>query len=780
MFFNNHCSIFTIYVLEYENFSIIMKNFKKNNKFFFYLQTCVLFGESNELNEFHIRVNDILSRSARSTNNEFYDGRTDLSRICGPFYILCQNYQNLRFLRSTPRNYHIHSSSSTDSLLDKTSVGTTSSSDRHQTNGATTSKIIKIVQRVPRQLQQTIQASQRKPKAQDYDHCSHPFHAWMCQKSSNRKSGTLSFPDVSVPSKGKQLFSDPTNIRRGNLLLSEPQTTIKPMEKKAYDKCNHPFHSWLCQKPKGKSLSSGNALFSDAVQALPSTTPPTTTPFNICDNPLFASQCTTSTTPSGKSLFPESSNHRKGSELFADPSFTSTTTVKPPPKSKAYDKCSHPFHSWLCEKPTRNRGKSISDALPSNTLPKNTNTRKGSEIFPEVVTTPSPPKTTPLNKCNHPFLSWMCDEPKPNSNIRKGSELFSDPIFTTTTTKKPEAKSASGSLPDVVRPKMMKGAPKYDKCSHSFHSWLCAVGRKKSPPRSGSILFSEPSNIRKGSDSLPDSIPNPITNPPTTTTTTTTTQSPSTTRAPEIQQPIDCNNPLNAHLCPKPHRKDSELFSEPTFQKPKSTGKALLKMKPKWDMTDPCNHAFHSWLCQNKKPSRSFGKSIPRGNLNFPVNLPPPITTTPSPSTIRRGSLLDSEPQTTTIPPTIPPTTPKPKKISDTIFSSGSFQSPDSIKRGKDISSSPQTTMMPKKYDKCSHSFHTWLCNYFLKDSKIRLPTGSESVLVKKKAIPNIQSLPLAGESFTDSRFIRSPSNQFIPQAVIPTNSNFKVIHENS
>nr|XP_053636881.1 uncharacterized protein LOC128691923 [Cherax quadricarinatus] len=123
------------------------------------------------------------------------------------------------------------------------------------------------------------------------------------------------FIRTQVPHQGSVFFSDPLHAGRSfdsEASLGAPAPTLPPQTLQISsippsDKCSSPFQSWRCQK----------------------VTTPAPPPRNGDDNSPDASL------RAGKDLLPEA--------------------LPEPPPSKINDKCSHPFHSWLCQPAPRSR-----------------------------------------------------------------------------------------------------------------------------------------------------------------------------------------------------------------------------------------------------------------------------------------------------------------------------------------------------------------------------------------------------------------------------------------
>ena len=440
-----------------------------------------------------------------------------------------------------------------------------------------------------------------------YDKCNHPFHSWMCTKKGEapqqKRPAVPSAP--APPAVIVEPFPDAASV------ISEVQSTVRPTEKasngwEGADPCTHPFHSWLC----GESNKVKPKLKSPEESPRP-------------DASVF-----------GDNLLP--------------PPATSTTVAPPPPTTTftppvaaagswdGADPCTHPFHSWLC-----NRSPSAKPKVPTKAPPPppvivpDASIIDDTFFIPEAIPTPSPspkPTTTPTpsstteasilirtmmpkggwdeaDSCSHPFHSWLCAKPKPKSTTTTTTTTTTPPpppppveeiVFEPEPA--PSIESDNNQLiPDAEPPPppIKSGWDEADSCSHPFHSWLCAKPKTVSttPP------------------------PTPPPPPP-----------PPAKVEEEILPFPDASNQV-----PEP-------APEPTPTRTAKTNKGS------WDGADPCTHPLHSWLCNRaakpaasprtatgRKLVRSSGRSISseteltdeetiRGLENFEsLRLSPPI-----------------------------------------------------------------------------------------------------------------------------------------------------------
>jgi hypothetical protein len=172
------------------------------------------------------------------------------------------------------------------------------------------------------------------------DSCSHPFHSWLCAKPQAKMRTTRPPPTTTtpLPAADIQLPEAASNFETQDaipLILTPEITTYRPAIKiiptqssgwaEGADPCSHPFHSWLCAKPQAKART---------------TRPPPPT--------------TTLTPPAADIQLPDASNFGP-QEAIPIPIPVVITT--PPPVvipasgwAEDADPCTHPFHSWLCNR----------------------------------------------------------------------------------------------------------------------------------------------------------------------------------------------------------------------------------------------------------------------------------------------------------------------------------------------------------------------------------------------------------------------------------------------
>jgi hypothetical protein len=495
-------------------------------------------------------------------------------------------------------------------------------------------------------LQQLLRLAPSAVENGNDDKCNHPFHSWICNNNKEIARSTTT-PQPTTTIRQQTEYFPISSFENVQILIPDLTPTIVPplpappvQERleavdswKGMDPCNHPFHSWMCAKPKvirpppefketGASVLDENLLL-PSIESTTTTTPaptlppttkrsgwdgadPCTHPFHswLCGKQLPAVRTTTSpppTTTTPQPFIPDAS--------FFIPDLNPAplpTTTQPPPTTtipliirtlapkKGWDEadsCSHPFHSWLCEKPK------VKTTPPTTTVPPTTTTPlppppeeavifepapsidEGNQLVPDV--SPPPPTTTAkptkssgwdeADSCSHPFHSWLCAKPQAKMRTTRPPPTTTTPL-PAADIQLPEAASnfeTQDAIPLILTPEITTYRPAIkiiptqssgwaegaDPCSHPFHSWLCAKPQAKArttrPP------------------------------PPTTTL---------TPPAADIQLPDASNfGPQEAIPIPIP----VVITTPPPVVIPASG----------WaEDADPCTHPFHSWLC-NRSPS---------------------------------------------------------------------------------------------------------------------------------------------------------------------------------
>lgn len=429
-------------------------------------------------------------------------------------------------------------------------------------------------------FQQLLRFAPSAAGEENFDKCSDPFHSWICNNNKDIDPSTTNPPPVTTTGGRQQPeFFPVSSFQNVQILIPDlspnvvpplPAPPILAIQGRApdswagMDPCNHPFHSWMCakQRPKiirplpesretGASIIDQNLLLPpvELTTVKPSTTPPPlpvttkrsgwdgadpcTHPFHswLCDKRQPVARTTSPRplppTTTAQPFIPEASFFIPD---INPPAAPPTTTQPPPPPTTTLpllirtlapkkgwdeaDSCSHPFHSWLCEKPK----------VRTTTLP------------PPPITT-----TTPAPIIVAPPEEAVIFEPAPS--MEEANQLVPDasstpPPTTTTTTMKPTKSS---------------GWDEADSCSHPFHSWLCA----KPPVKTR------------------------------------------TTRPPTTPLPADSQLPDASNF--------ETLDALPLLPPQITTQKPVVRVVPTessgWaEGADPCTHPFHSWLC-NRSPS---------------------------------------------------------------------------------------------------------------------------------------------------------------------------------
>lgn len=350
------------------------------------------------------------------------------------------------------------------------------------------------------------------------DPCSHPFHSWLCSK--NRGKSLILIPEPSKQSEKLVLPDEPSSSEDSGWDGTDP--------------CSHPFHSWLCpssttRNPPPLPVAPSNeasvmiAEISSTTE-LPSTTTTQTSILiktimpkasgwdeaDSCSHPFHSWLCKPAvpiSKPPVKPLIPEASSNFEDN-IFVPETLPTTTTTTPkpsiliktimPPKSgwDEADSCSHPFHSWLCNRQPKVTLPPTSTMTPIPLIvPDSSNTFFVPERFltPPSSTTPKPsiiiktitPKTgwDEADSCSHPFHSWLCDKKLKvvNKSVNNPIVLANRIPDVTVPPPPPPLPEASKAELLVLRPSpeaVTSGWEGADPCSHPFHSWLCNRARR--------------------------------------------------------------------------------------------------------------------------------------------------------------------------------------------------------------------------------------------------------------------------------------------------------------
>ncbi|KAF2359154.1 hypothetical protein FHG87_010094 [Trinorchestia longiramus] len=397
------------------------------------------------------------------------------------------------------------------------------------------------------------------------------------------------------------------NLHTHNFVTSNPEVMISTSPTSSteepailnsnthYDRCLHPFHAWLCQKPIRNRLSS---------LAVPSKLRTTPTLKQV-DNPMFS--------------------HSK-TELLQD---TSNKNITFDLSNSDPHKISHPeaFINTQTERNTLNPNSGMLDTPTSTSHLKN-------------------------SLCKHSPHSWMCIHGQPQ--IRKTSS--SRPLIP----EVQDTKQASSYLPEknnIASSFSDSGDP----CLHSFHSWLCKLSRENQ-------TGNEESHIPQVSLFMQNKVVS------------------------SINRPIDLNPwPSNIQVGGEKLKQDvdtGDRFGDESSVRDHRT----------FDAIDPCSHPFHSHLC-----TRVLTTNSP------PIqNIMPVLESSPVPSHANAGENIEQ-------------------------------MKPEARPYGN------------HKDKKCSHPFHSWLCAVAQKlgsDDKRSLSAidsliDSDRFLLKASNLPNIRQLPL-------------------------------------
>jgi hypothetical protein len=563
-------------------------------------------------------------------------------------------------------------------------------------------------------LQQLLRLAPSSVENGNYDKCNHPFHSWICSNNNNKEIARSTTPQPTTTIQQQAEYFPISSFEHVQILIPDLSPTVvpplpappTPVEERievvdswaGLDPCSHPFHSWMCKKPK-------------IIQPPPPPPEFKETGASVLDENFLLPSVEPSTT-------------------------TSTTTPAPtvPPTTKrsswdGADPCTHPFHSWLCGK-RQPAARTTTSPPPTTTTPQPF-IPDASFFIPDLnpapipTTTQPPPPTTTLppliirtlapkkgwdeaDSCSHPFHSWLCEKPKvrttPPPTIPP--PLITTPIPTTTTTPPPppppeeivifetapSIDEGNQLVPDVsppppittAKPTKSSGWDEADSCSHPFHSWLCAKPQAKQPR---------------------------TTRPPPTTTT--------PLPAVDIQLPEAASNFETQDAIPLP---------PPEITTYRPAVKIIPTQSSGWaEDVDPCSHPFHSWLCAPKPPAKAR------------TTRPPPTTTLPPPADIQLPDASNFGPQDA-IPLPSPVVIPTPAAV--VIPTSG----------------------WAEGADPCTHPFHSWLCNRS-PSAKQNLELGS-NLRVGRQSSFQSEVEAQAEETVESSRWNKFESLRLLPSGV--------------
>lgn len=522
---------------------------------------------------------------------------------------------------------------------------------------------------------------------QRYDLCAHPFHSWKCltgqkkekevfSRRTNSPSRVRSSMLLLKPNLETTTSSLPqeSSLRKAEEVAEGERFTLTPwpnLETSTVGNCSNFSSSFLCETKRKeasfqvfvKEPNFTAAVSSTSTLVHQSTEEPSSVILsNAVKNSGDIIRTTTYSTPilistpenpqlkgtlnfrrndaKPESLdFSVSKNFKMTKSLARGSTDKANSEKLAKSQTKNYDKCSHPFHAWLCSRPQPKR-KPKSRPSPSNVakslLPKAKSKNRKPLI---VLTTPKSTKVKSIkdksDMCSHAFHSWLCQmRPFPiKASNRIKSTSIPAPTF-----KKPKTLISHlriSTVPTTIRPKLKKQS--YNKCKHVFHSWLCEIATK--PKRKDN---------RSKSQSLPIRLQSKI------------------KESPLKLEPAKANNSdecVNNEVAQKDnllillHRnknvqiKKNKCVNEPRQEFPNLKPKAsfarpnkprrkqdegtrdnlkekgnnvsdVRKLHPKasWDGSNPCNHAFHSWICGNRgqmRRNRNLKAKTPEENLNF-------------------------------------------------------------------------------------------------------------------------------------------------------------------
>lgn len=316
----------------------------------------------------------------------------------------------------------------------------------------------------------------------------------------------------------------------------------------------------------------------------------------------------------------------------------------------AYDKCSHPFHAWMCQAPSRPRTLSVTTPTP----PRGSRFPGGSAptTLPSKDHRPTPTPSIPLpTPQSGQFFSpeaapsrvassnisptpFPVPQPTESPTPKRGSILFPQPAPPPSPpppsppprplpSPSTSAAPARTSLPSKANLKDLHQGKIYDQCSHPFHAWLCSSpGRPRSTqrqPKAESRPTALPTQSHTQRPTLrptPRPTPHPTHRPtprPTQRATPEPTQRP-TPRPTQRATPEPTQRPT-----PRPTQRPTPRPTAKPYPRPgpfpeassPSRGSLLLSKTlrptpPTTTTTTPrpyniCLHPFHSWRCEGPK-----------------------------------------------------------------------------------------------------------------------------------------------------------------------------------
>lgn len=215
------------------------------------------------------------------------------------------------------------------------------------------------------------------------DPCTHPFHSWLC----SRTRGDNNPQRQAEPSKNEEVVivpaasTTPVPPSTTSLAPITARTTMSKSGWEGADPCTHPFHSWLCNPaPKAKF---------------------TTAPATTTRQPFVPEAADNSFVPD---IIPVPSTTTRPPPMLI-------RTIMPKPGWDEADSCSHPFHSWLCANPSKAKSTTAattpppsSTTTPALRVPEASNVQPA-QIRPLVKSS----GWEGADPCSHPFHSWLCN-----------------------------------------------------------------------------------------------------------------------------------------------------------------------------------------------------------------------------------------------------------------------------------------------------------------------------------------------------------------------------------
>lgn len=354
-------------------------------------------------------------------------------------------------------------------------------------------------------------------KQKDYDKCSHPFHAWLCQKPIRNRLSSLA-----VPSKSRLI----TPLLRASATTEKPavQTIITGLTEQ---KVTIPSSSqtFFDNNKRGKTLG---PPVTPPTKIIPLSSPKTEAPqSDLCTSHPWMCALTKPQLPKAEPL--ENENKSTNDQPLIRVRDNHTNQVL---GWSDKNPCTHPFHSWLCKRNNGTNPKTTPKPLPKALDPqlaqvslflrniastthrpiivtealkgKSFNNKDNSNDFQTIDKSPvifgpilpeinsNQPDTKlltfdPNDPCSHPFHSYLCKQTPttraphtqslpPPIKLHRGNSSPSQPL--------------GKSIGVETENKHPQPYAKGDKCSHPFHSWLCAIAQNLGPENEKSAIDS--------------------------------------------------------------------------------------------------------------------------------------------------------------------------------------------------------------------------------------------------------------------------------------------------